>query len=176
MDIRQVATRTVYRNPWMTVREDDVERADGSPGVFGVVEKDDFALVIPFDGDHVHLVEQYRYPVRARSWEFPQGSVDGADAGPEDAARRELAEETGLTAERMRHLGRLHEAHGYSTQAFDVWVATGLTAGPTRRSREEQDMCCDRFTVTRFEDMIRTGAITDAPTVAAWALMGLHTR
>lgn len=70
-----LGSREVYRNAWMRVREDQVRRADGSAGVFGVVDKPDFALVIPRDGHGLWLVEQYRYPVRRRAWEFPQGVV-----------------------------------------------------------------------------------------------------
>ena len=58
-----VRSREVYANPWMTVREDEVRRADGSDGIYGVVDKPDYALVIPLDGDRLHLVEQFRYPV-----------------------------------------------------------------------------------------------------------------
>jgi hypothetical protein len=61
--IRALNSRVVYENKWMTVREDDVIRADGSTGIFGVVEKPDFALVIPFDGHGFSVVEQYRHPV-----------------------------------------------------------------------------------------------------------------
>ena len=57
------ASRVVYENPWMRVREDAIGRPDGSAGIYGVVEKPDFALVIPVDADGVWLVEQYRYPV-----------------------------------------------------------------------------------------------------------------
>lgn len=64
----------MYSNRWMTVREDAVRRTDGSEGIFGVVEKTGCSLIVPFDGSHVHLVEQFRYPVGDRFWELPQGS------------------------------------------------------------------------------------------------------
>lgn len=63
-------SRRVYENPWMSVREDTVRRADGSTGVYAVVDTSDIAVVIPLDGDRFHLVEQYRYPVAGRRWEF----------------------------------------------------------------------------------------------------------
>ncbi len=72
-------------------------------------------MIIPLDGDLVHLVEQYRYPVRARRWEFPQGTVpDRADADPVALAARELREETGLVAGQLRLLGMLDVAPGMS--------------------------------------------------------------
>ena len=149
-----------------------------------MVDKPDFALIIPLDGDYgaarVHLVEQYRYPIGRRVWELPQGGwppqASGADA-PGDAealARAELAEETGLTAATMRHLGRLQSAYGYSNQAFDVYLATGLTAGPHARELEEQDMRSACVSRAEFERSIADGSIVDANSVAAWTLLRLR--
>src|SRR4051812_49686090 len=95
--MRTTSSREVYRNPWIRVREDVVERADGSTGVYGVVAKPDFAVVLPRDGDGFWLVEQVRHPVGRRSWEVPQGPW-GADARgtAHEPARAELAQETGF--------------------------------------------------------------------------------
>ena len=71
---RRSGSTQVYANPWMAVREDTVRRADGSTGIYGVVDSPDIALVIAVDGDRLHLVEQYRYPVAGRRWEFPSGT------------------------------------------------------------------------------------------------------
>ncbi len=88
----------MYANAWMTVREDAVRRADGSDGVYGVVDKPDYALVMPWDGERFMLVEQFRYPLGLRRWEFPQGTApQRADADPIELAARELKEETGLS-------------------------------------------------------------------------------
>jgi 8-oxo-dGTP pyrophosphatase MutT (NUDIX family) len=109
--VRTISSREVYRNAWLSVREDEVVRADGSAGVYGVVDKPDFALVIPQDLDGFWLVEQFRYPVGRRAWEFPQGSWGaGASGSNIDLARSELTEETGLRAGQLRHLGHLYEA------------------------------------------------------------------
>ena len=78
--VRRVSTREVYRNPWMALREDEIRRPDGSAGIYSVVDKPDFALVIPAEPDGFHLVEQYRYPVGGRYWEFPQGTAPGGAA------------------------------------------------------------------------------------------------
>jgi hypothetical protein len=59
----------------MPVREDAVRRPDGSTGTYGVVDRPDVALIIPADGELLHLVEQYRYPVAGRRWEFPSGTA-----------------------------------------------------------------------------------------------------
>lgn len=88
--IRTLSTRVPYRNPWLSVREDQVEFADGSPGLYGVVECADFALIIPAEEDGFHLVEQFRYATGERSWEFPSGSYPpGESGGVEEMAARE---------------------------------------------------------------------------------------
>jgi len=172
VDIKQTSTRTVYETRWMRVREDEIERADGSQGIFGVVEKPDFALIIPRERDSVHLVEQFRYPVGGRFWEFPQGSWEeqpGADQV--ELARGELEEETGLRAGSLRHVGHLYEAYGYSDQGFDVFLATNLERAQRRVTIEEQDLRQREVAIADFEAMIRSGEIKDAPTIAVWGLL-----
>jgi len=173
--MEQVSSRVVYRNPWMTVREDEIRRPDGSPGIFGVVEKPDFALVLPRWSDGFWLVEQFRYPVGRRAWEFPQGSW-GRDAVDDQVAlaRQELAEETGLRARSMTHLGHLFEAYGFSTQGFDVYLATELEQGAPDREESEQDMIHRAFSDTDIAEMIRCGQIVDAPSLAALTLYRLQ--
>lgn len=175
--MERLGSREVYVNPWMRVREDRIRRQDGSDGMFGVIDKPDYALVIPLDGELVHLVEQFRYPVGARRWEFPQGTAPHrADADPAELAARELAEETGLQAGRMRLLGRLDVAPGMSSQRGHAFLATELSSGPPRREREEHDMRSAWFTRTDLEAMLRAGEMCDAQSVAAYALLLLHGR
>jgi predicted NUDIX family NTP pyrophosphohydrolase len=170
--VRTTGSREVYRNPWIRVREDAVERADGSAGVYSVVEKPHFALVLPAEHDGFWLVEQFRYPVGRRAWEFPQGTwTAGSEGSAEELARAELAEETGLRAGSLRHLGHLDLAPGLSTQEFDVWLATDLTQGPTAREATEADMRSAFVTETRLRAMVRDGRFTDGPSLAAYSLL-----
>jgi len=173
--VETLSTRQVYSNAWMTVREDEIRRSDGSDGIYGVVDKPTAAVVIPFDGERLHLVEQFRYPVGRRRWEFPMGTApDRAELDPAELAAHELAEETGLVAGHMKLLDRLDIAPGMSSQREHVFLATDLTAGPARREHTEQDMRTAWFTVAEFEDMIRSGSLVDAQTLAAYLLLQLH--
>jgi 8-oxo-dGDP phosphatase len=161
----------------MTVREDAIRRPDGSDGIYGVIDKPDYALVIACRGDLVHLVEQFRYPLGLRRWEFPQGTAPNrADIDPAELAARELREETGLRATRLECVGLLDVAAGMSSQRGRVWVATGLTDGSPERELEEQDMRSAWFTRTELDKMITNGDITDAQSIAAYALLLLHER
>ncbi|WP_033432872.1 NUDIX domain-containing protein [Saccharothrix syringae] len=170
-----LGTREVYANPWMVVREDAIGRADGTTGIYGVVDKPHYALVIPMDGERLRLVEQYRYPLGMRRWEFPQGTApDRADLPPAALAERELREETGLRAGRLVELGLLDVAPGMSSQRGRVFLATELTEGVHEREHEEQDMRSAWFQRAEFEAMIARGEITDAQSIAAYTLLLLH--
>ncbi len=170
--MRTTSSREVYRNPWTRVREDVIELSDGSTSVYGVVERPDFALVLPVEGDGFWLVEQFRHPIGRRSWEFPQGTWGtGRTGSREDLARAELAEETGLRTARLDHLGRLDLAPGLMTQRFDVWRASDLTPGPTAREASEADMRSAFVPETELRAMIRDGRFTDGPSLAAYSLL-----
>ncbi|NMO15703.1 NUDIX hydrolase [Pyxidicoccus fallax] len=174
-DITTLDSREVYSNRWMRVREDRVLRADGSSGIYGVVEKPDFVVVVPVEGDCVHLVEQFRYPSQARFWEFPQGAWEQApDTAPAEVARAELREETGLEAAELVHAGSLLLAPGYSTQSYHVFLARGLIRGEAQLEREEQDLVTARFKLAEVEERVRDGRIRDATTVAALGLLRLR--
>jgi 8-oxo-dGTP pyrophosphatase MutT (NUDIX family) len=170
--MRTTSSREVYRNPWIRLREDSVVRDDGSTGIYSVVEKPHFGLVIPAERDGFWLVEQFRHPVGRRSWEFPQGTWSAGDDGSaEELGRTELAEETGLRAADFRHLGHLDLAPGLMTQEFDVWLATGLTPGPTDREATEADMRSAFVPEGEFRAMVRDGRFTDGPSLAAYSLL-----
>ena len=167
-----LGTRNVYANGWMSVREDTVRRPDGSTGVYGVVDTADIALVVPYDGERLHLVEQYRYPVAGRRWEFPGGSTDSeldADAGA--VALRELREETGLVAATLTRLGTLDVAPSMINHQCRVFLATSLSQGEPERDLEEQGMRSAWFKHADVRRMIADGDITDAKSVAAFALL-----
>jgi 8-oxo-dGDP phosphatase len=171
--IEQTSTRVVYENSHMRLREDGIRRPDGSAGTYSYVEKPDFALIIPVENGGLHLVEQYRYPIRQRCWEFPQGTFPAMAPAddPERLAREELRQETGLTARVMRHLGHLYCANGLANQGFDVFVATGLTPGAPELELEEQDLRSQWFPRADVDEMIRRGVITDDASLAAYTLL-----
>ncbi len=175
--IERISGRVAYRNEWITVREDVIRRPDGSEGIYAFVDRPTYALVIPQDGDRFHLVEQYRYPLGKRSWEFPQGTAPGqVEIDGLQLAAHELREETGFRAATMTALGTIDIAPGLSSQRGQVFVATDLTEGEPDREHEEQDMRSAWFTRGELEQMMLDGELTDAQTLAGWALFLLHER
>lgn len=169
---KQKSTREVYRNAWMRVREDEVVFADGAEGIYGVVEKPDFALIVPMHEDgRLQMVEQFRYTVGERFWEFPQGAWEDGDQVPEDMARRELLEETGYHAGRVEPVGALYEAYGFCDQACHIFLARDLALGSAKRDSQELDMRTGAFDLHQIKGMIAEGRIKDAPSVSAIGLL-----
>lgn len=165
-----LSSREIYRNRWMRLREDEILRSNGQKGIYGVVEKDDAAIILPIDNGRVWLVEQFRYTIQQRALELPQGGWEQESVEPEELARGELKEETGLHAGHMTKLGMLWIAYGFTRQRQHVFLATGLTQKETDRDEEEHDLAVHSVTVEEFERMMRDGTIADSSTVAAWGL------
>jgi 8-oxo-dGDP phosphatase len=176
-EIRTLSSDVIYTDNWMRLRKDEIERADGSRGTYAVVERDNFAMVIPAENGGFFLVEEYRYPLGRRCWSFPQGAFPaGEDGTPEELARAELAQETGLRAANLVRLGTLSAGHGSSSQYGEHWLATGLTQGQPDLEPEELGLRHAWVPRAEFETMIRDGRIVDDSSLAGYALLLLAER
>ena len=168
--ITTLSSREVYRNRWMRVREDEILRSNGRKGIYGVVEKEDGAIVLPIENDHIWLVEQFRYTVQERTLELPQGTWERPIDNPEDLARGELKEELGLEAAQTTLLGTMWIAYGFTRQREHIFLATGLTPTPKNPDAEEHDLVVHSVSIPEFERMMLDGTIRDECTLAAWGL------
>ncbi len=168
--ITTLSTREIYRNQWLRLREDRILRSNGKEGIYSVVDKDDCALLLPIQDGKVWLVEQFRYTIQERALELPQGGWEMEIDNPEELARGELKEETGLHAKEMTCLGFLWIAYGFSRQKQHVFLATGLTLKERDPDDEEHDLVIHTKTLAEFEQMMLDGMIRDTSTVAAWGL------
>ena len=167
-----LSSRIAYENRWTRVREDRIRHPDGSDGLYGVVERADFVGIVPWQDGCLTLVEQYRYPVRARVWEFPMGMWEQAPGtDPLVLAAAELREDTGLVAGRMMHVGEIFQGPGYCNQRGHIFLATDLTQGEPDREATEQDMISRNFALADFEAMIRDGTLREAMTLSTFALL-----
>ena len=172
-EITQLTTRIAYANKWLRVREDTVRRADGSEGLYGVVERREFVVVAPWQDGCLTMVEQYRYPIRRRLWELPMGTCEPG-ALPLETARTELREETGLTADRLDFVSTVFQGSGYSDQFGHIFLATGLRPGPPAREASELGMVQRAVPLAELEAMIRDGTLQDAVSLAAIGVLRMR--
>jgi 8-oxo-dGTP pyrophosphatase MutT (NUDIX family) len=164
---KTLTRRPVYENPWIAVREDQVLRPDGSPGIYGVVHFKNRAVgVLPVDETGgIWLVGQYRYPLDAYSWEIPEGGGPELES-PEATAHRELREETGLSAGRLELVATAHLSNSVSDEIGYVFRATDLTEGAVEPEGTEQIVVW-RFAWDQAWAMLKRGEITDSLSVIA---------
>jgi 8-oxo-dGTP pyrophosphatase MutT (NUDIX family) len=159
--------RVAYQNPWLTVWHDEVVQPDGQPGLYGVVHFANLAagVLVLDDDDRVLLVGQHRYALDAYSWEVPEGGVPTGETALE-GARRELLEETGVTATDWQELGRLHLSNSVSDELAILFLATGLEHGTATPDGTEA-LAIRWLPFADALAMTLDGRITDAMTVVA---------
>jgi len=164
---RRTARRVAYENPWLTVWHDDVIQPDGRPGIYGVVHFANRAIgILAIDErDRVLLVGQHRYPLDAYSWEIPEGG-GGPDESALEAARRELAEETGHRAATWRELGRAALSNSVTDELAVFFVATDLAAGAASPEGTEE-LATHWVPFDEALAMTMDGRITDALSILA---------
>lgn len=156
-----------YENPWIRVIEHDVLNPKGDPGIYGVVRFKNLAIgVLPIDDDGCTvLVGQYRYPLDVYSWEIPEGG-GARDVDPLDSARRELVEETGLSAAKWHRFLEMHLSNSVSDEHAICYLAWDLTQGAAEPEDTEQ-LALRRVPFAEAVRMAMDGEITDAMAVAS---------
>lgn len=166
------ASRTVYRNRWISVREDDVIRPDGERGIYGVVDLQPAVFVVALtEADEVVLVTVDRYTTGRPSVEVPAGSGDGEE--PLVAAQRELREETGLAARSWREIGRMFGLNGVAHAPEFVFLARDLHDVGGASPEEEGISEVRRVPFADALAMVADGTITDSETITALTFAAL---
>ena len=152
-----------YSNNWIEVTEYQVINPGGGKGIYGKVHFKNIAIgVIPIDHDNnTWLVGQYRYPLDEYSWEIPEG---GAPLGedPLNAAKRELKEETGMSAKKWTLLTKLHTSNSVTDEVGYVFLAEDLEHGDSELEETEADLKVKRIPLHEAVDMVIRGEITDS--------------
>jgi 8-oxo-dGTP pyrophosphatase MutT (NUDIX family) len=164
---KTLASRVVYENAWVRLREDAVVRPDGKQGIYGVVELRPSVGVVALNGEReIVLVGQWRYPLGRYSWEIPRG---GSGVGESDllaVAQRELREETGVEARRWQRLGAVDLNNGVTDDVEHLFLATEVECGETRPDPEEE-LAVRWVPFATAVQMALGGEITEVCTVAA---------
>jgi 8-oxo-dGTP pyrophosphatase MutT (NUDIX family) len=161
-----LASKLVYENPWIRVREDQVIRPDGNPGIYGVVEiKPSVGIIAVNAKDQIVLVGQWRYTHHKFSWEIPTGGSSPDDPSILDAAKRELEEETGVRAQYWTPLGIIDNSNGVTTDVANLFLATGLTLAKSQPEPTE-DIITRWLGFNEALEMVMRGEITESSSVA----------
>jgi 8-oxo-dGTP pyrophosphatase MutT (NUDIX family) len=161
------ASRIVYENHWIRVREDDVIRPDGGPGIYGVIEiRPSVGVVALNDQDEIALVGQWRYPHNRYSLEVPRGGSHPGESDLLAVAQRELAEEAGVTAQHWKYLGAVDCCNGVVDDVQSIYLATDLTLTERRPDPEEEIAVCWK-PFAEAVSMTLNGRITEVSSIAA---------
>jgi 8-oxo-dGTP pyrophosphatase MutT (NUDIX family) len=164
---KTLASRTAYENTWIRVREDQVTRPDGKPGIYGVVEiRPSVGVVAMNERDEIVLVGQWRYALSRHSWEIPRGGSRADETDMLRAAQRELAEEAGVVAQQWQPLGAVDVCNGVSDDVQSLYLATGLSETPTNFDPEE-DITIVWKPFSEAVRMAMDGTITEVCSVVA---------
>ena len=164
-------SRTVaYENPWIDVWQDEVDRPDGSAGIYGLVHFHSRAVgIVAVDDDgRLLLVGQHRYALDEYSWEIPEGGVAVTES-LEDGARRELREETGYAAARWRQVARITLSNSVTDERGALFFAEDLTAGVAEPDLSEE-LEVRWATLDEVLAEIAAGGIHDVLTIAGIGL------
>jgi ADP-ribose pyrophosphatase len=157
----------VYDNPWIRLEEHDILNPVGKEGIYGKVHFKNRAMaIIPIDEDeNTWLIGQYRYPLDVYSWEIPMG---GGPIGKDllDSAKRELKEETGLTAKKWTELMQIHTSNSVTDELAIVYLAEDLSQGETE-FEETEILQIKKLPFSEALGLVMSGEITDSISVAA---------
>lgn len=165
-----ISSEIAHTNPWYSVRHDELIWANGKPGHYYVAEFPGAVCLVCVRDAHILTIEQYRHPIGRTSRELPTGRLNPRET-PEEAAQRELLEETGFHASRQTFLGKLWMLNGAAYMPLHVYLmeATG-EAGKQTLDDAETGLVASWMTFSEWRHAIRTGTVHDGESIAAWCL------
>ncbi|HEY2056971.1 MAG TPA: NUDIX hydrolase [Amycolatopsis sp.] len=159
----RLASTSVFTSPWFEVRRDDAVRPDGSGGRYDHVVSPGSVTVVAVDGQgRVAVTRQWIYVHNEVQWRLPAGRIDPADLDALAAARRELAEETGISARAWRPLGTVNCADSFTNHRDHAFFATGLEHGPADLEPGETDLEVHALPFDEALALVTTGRMPHA--------------
>lgn len=168
---KTLSSKTVYKNPWIRVREDAIIRPDGTKGIYSVVESDDSVIVGALnDKNEIFLIYSFSYPAKSWQWELPGGSSDGEHIL--EASKRELSEETGIIAKEWIELPFTRVCDGFMTERTATLIARDLSFEPKIAADDDGVIADGRFfTFDAVHDMVANGQIDEGQSITALYLI-----
>lgn len=162
---KTVSKKHIYKGNIIDINVVTVTLPDGRQSTRDIVSHPGASAIVPInENGEVYMVRQYRKPLEAVSLEIPAGKLDFKGEDPEECARRELKEETGLSAESITHLVSMHSTPGFSDEIIHIYSAVGLSQGDTCTD-EDEFLSTEKYPVEKLVDMILGGEITDAKSI-----------
>ncbi|MEU4294986.1 NUDIX hydrolase [Kribbella sp. NPDC026596] len=159
----KLSTKIIYQSHWLELRCDETVLPEGSRGRYDHVVVPGSVTVLAVDDDgRVAITRQWIYPHAETQWRLPAGRIEPADPTPEAAARRELQEETGITAERLQGLGIINCADSFTNHREHAFLATGLIQGSPDLQPGEADLELTWLPFGRVLAMVADGEIPHA--------------
>ncbi len=157
----------VYESPWIAVNKHKVLNPAGNDATYSVVNFKNLAIgILPLDeNNNTWLVGQYRYPTNEYSWEIPEGGGKFTDE-PIDSAKRELKEETGIIAEKLTEIMRLHLSNSATDELAIVFIAQKLSFFEAE-PEESEVLQVKKLHIDEAFNMVLKGEIKDGISVAA---------
>ncbi len=161
-----LASNEVYNNPWIKVTEHQVLNPKGNPGIYGSVHFKNHAIgVVPYEDGYIWMVGQYRYVLESYSWEIPEGGSPIGES-PEETARRELKEETGLIASELIPIMEMHLSNSVSDEWGIVFLAKGLSQEEAE-PEDTEELLIKKVKLEEVYEAVEKREITDSLTVGA---------
>jgi ADP-ribose pyrophosphatase len=160
-----LSSTTIYDGPVFGIRRDEVIEPSGVRAIREVITHPGSVVVLPVLPDgRILLIQQYRHATRQYLWELVAGRMDPGET-PKAAAARELIEETGYRAVRLRVFLEVFPTPGFLEEKMFLLLATGLTAGKAE-PEEDEKIISRPYKRKELEEMIRGGRLRDAKSIA----------
>ncbi len=163
---KQIQSKRIYDGKVLKLDVDTVMLENGKTAEREIIRHKGAAAVLAVDEhDEFYLVRQFRYPYAKEMLEIPAGKLDDGET-PEECAKRELLEETGLTANKWDYVGGFCPSPGYTDEIVHVFIARELSLGVSNPD-EDEFLDVEKYNIIKIDKMIDSGEITDAKTVLA---------
>ena len=163
---RRRSWRYLFESRWLKLRQDEITLPSGVEITYTVIEHPGFVVIVPVLADGRVVMEQvYRHPIQRTLLECPSGGLDGE--APEIAARRELEEETGYRTRSLSHLGHFASSSGVSNEAYDIFLATDLSADGIMQREPTEQMEVVLLPLTELRARVLRHELEDGPSALA---------
>ncbi len=171
---KTIKSKIAFKCPYLKILDEDFLTPSGKKYKYYILKRTDYVVVVAREKNFLYLVELYRYPLKLKSLEFVAGNIEKKES-PLKAAKRELKEEAGITAKKIKKIGWYYAYKGCSNQKAHIFLAEDLKFGEQNLDNLEKEggMKLKKFKISEVKEMIKSGKINDADTIAPFNIFML---